>query len=73
MGDAELTPVTITISLTRDRRRSGITATTWGVIQGRYGSLGRVYIPAGRMPDVTDKDSLARLILTALYGLDYDL
>lgn len=47
--------------------------TTWGIRQGKYGSLGRVQIDGySGLPCETLAD-LARLVLTALYGLDYDL
>lgn len=73
MGEVRHAPVTITVTFTQRGYRGDIVATTWGVVQGRYGSLGRVTIPVERMPVVEDRDSLARLLLTALYGLDYDL
>lgn len=73
MGDLQHPPVTITVTFSQRGYRGAIVATTWGTVAGRYGSLGRVKIPIERMPEVTDRDSLARLLLTALYGLDYDL
>lgn len=73
VGDLALQPVTITIAFQRARGSGKIVATTWGVVAGRYGSLGRVTIPVESMPEIVDRDSLARVLLTALYGLDYDL
>lgn len=70
----ELGPVlTITVAVHSKAGRSELVLTTWGIRSGRYGSLGRVTRPLGS-PDVpTDLEDLAALVLTALYGLDYDL
>lgn len=46
---------------------------TWGIRQGRYGSIGHVSVPAPLVTEVGSLEDLAGVILTALYGLDYDL
>jgi hypothetical protein len=55
------------------RHRRYLKCTTWGVKDGVYGSLGVVHIAQEQLPDPSDKSELARVLLTALYGLDYDL
>lgn len=69
-------PPSITVHIQGHRTSSGrryLKATTWGVRDGVYGSLGVVSIPSADLPDPSDKSELARVLLTALYGLDYDL
>ena len=66
----------LTVTISSHRTASGrryLKATTWGTREGVYGSLGVVHIPADQLPAPEDKSELARVLLTALYGLDYDL
>lgn len=66
----------ITVVISSHRTSSGrryLKAATYGVRDGVYGSIGVVQIPADQLPDPQDKSALARVLLTALYGLDYDL
>lgn len=66
-------PVTLTVVCSQSRDRSKLRLTTWGVVGGRYGSLGSVVVETDQLPVLETKDDMARLLLTALYGLDYDL
>jgi hypothetical protein len=50
-----------------------VVLTTWGIRAGRYGSLGRVSFPAGQLREADSPEELAALVLTALYGMPYDL
>lgn len=65
----------ITVTLGSAGRSGGqrVKLTTWGVRNGVYGSLGVVYVPVPQMDVPETQADLARLLLTALYGLDYDL
>lgn len=73
MAADKFTPVTITITLARSAEEQRIIATTWGTIGGKYGSLGRVSFPSDVTLDPVNRPEMARIILTALYGLPYDL
>lgn len=50
-----------------------IKCTTYGIRNGVYGSIGVVLLPTVLTGAPTDLADLARLLLTALYGMDYDL
>ena len=65
----------ITIVLSQETRatKQRIKATTWGTRDGVYGSLGVVYFPVALMSTPQTKDDLARVVLTALFGMEYDL
>lgn len=65
--DPESFTLTIMVSPVKDGSR--IVATTWGVVGGRYGSLGRVELTAEHVPPPETLDDAARIILTALYGM----
>lgn len=72
---AQRTPeISVVLAVHRPPRGQGyIKATTWAVRNGVYGSIGVVKIPCVDLPDPEDADALAATLLTALYGLDYDL
>lgn len=66
----------LTIVVSSTVRRDGVrevTLSTWGVRAGRYGSLGRVSFDAQYFGDPASVEDLASMVLTALYGLPYDL
>jgi hypothetical protein len=65
--------LTIVVSSNQDDEQPSVVLTTWGIRQGKYGSLGRVTIEGYSGLPVESTDDLARVVLTALYGLPYDL
>lgn len=70
-GEAQ--SITIVLQYHGARKRPYVKCTTWGVRQGKYGSLGVVEFPVAEMPETSTQADLARLVLTALYGGSYDL
>lgn len=50
-----------------------LTLVCYGMTGGRYGTLWVRRIPTGLDVELADTLELHRLLLTALYGLDYDL
>jgi 8-oxo-dGTP pyrophosphatase MutT (NUDIX family) len=68
-------PTTLTITLSTEviGGNGRVVLTTWGIRAGRYGSLGRVSFPAGQLREADSPEELAALVLTALYGMPYDL
>lgn len=73
MPEPAVHQISIVVSEHQDRQGTYLRLTTWGVHQGTYGSLGSVRVRAGFIPGPAELDRLARLVLTALYGIDYDL
>lgn len=72
-ADEEAVLATLTVRVTPVPGRRVLALTTWGVVAGSYGSMGRVEISLDEAQIPETKAELARLLLTALYGLDYDL
>lgn len=71
-GDEEVYG-SLTLRFHRSKRGGYIKATTWGLQNGQYASLGVVRIPASSIPKDATVGELAPVVLAALYGLDYDL
>lgn len=65
--------LTIVLSVLSTREGERLVATTWGLSQGKYGSLGRVSWDLEADVNATDRDSVARVLLWALWGADYSL
>jgi hypothetical protein len=65
--------VNIVVSSHLDREGVYLKLTTWGFKSGVYGSLGVVRVRTGALDVTDDLQELARMVLTSLYGLDYDL
>lgn len=63
--------LTINVAAVKDGTR--VIATTWGFNGGKYGSLGRVELTTAQVAPPETLEEAARIILTALYGLPYDL
>lgn len=70
---AKKVPVSITITSARDKLGPYLTFTTWGIVDGSYGSRGHVRVPLDQYVEPTSVKELADLVLTALYGMDYRL
>lgn len=47
--------------------------TTYGILAGRFASLGQVTVDLDAFREPTSLAEFARLVLTALYGGSYDL
>lgn len=73
MTSERLPRISVSLQLHGSPAKPYIQATTWAVRNGVYGSIGSVRIPTADFPAPEDEDALARILLTALYGLDYDL
>lgn len=73
MPDSEKTSLTLVLTYHGKHKVPYVKATTWGTSGGKYGSLGVVEFPVSQMPETSTQADLARLILTALYGGNYDL
>jgi hypothetical protein len=66
----------LSIDVQYHRRPSGrayLKLTTWGLRNGSFGSLGVFRVDCDERLTMDNVDDLAALVLTALYGLDYDL
>lgn len=69
----EGSPVSVHMLVTATATGSRATLTTYGIVGGRYGSLGSVRVDTPDVAPPTSLGELARFILTALYGGPYDL
>lgn len=69
----DTSPVSITVVCSQFAQGTRLRLTTWGIVAGRYASLGSVSIDHPTTYEADNVHEVARLVLTALYGFEYDL